>query len=620
LIACILLMISLSSFCSYQFLEYDSRTYIITGRRPRGERFFRLIGFLKDEDRRPNHVEFPFATEKDHPRFSVEQSLVIRSGEGKKEHEQREKIRADSMDSADFESEHSEAKPTLEPTPPFSFNSLFRSLSPLTSPERGIQRTSASRKVRSAEDGWKNHVQVNPRLKRASTGAVTVVKTGLKRAQHLLKNQESEEEKKRAMDKSSMSVWSLFDGQNAYGNNGDVVDVKNRQTEQFVIEEMTLVRPPPQDVNEKVQGNQSSSFTKTVSDVRHQMHNTFGHAFNDSVFKVDTNLYPKTHEPEEEGDLFANESTRLPKRRDTTDKKTPYQIRMDENNRILQIQKYSHSNQWISRIGGVIQPMVETLQVGLYLGRALFNVFTWQDPILSFWLAIFGSILVVLLYATPFRIVFGVTGLVLVGPQNWGMRIYQEQQPGYQPPDFNKIIKKKRLPSQEWVGSERFGADGSIFSSNAPGGNMHGFVDPQQLRSVVVPCSALKYNRFYEWPPEAEYTRVYEASPEDLVDLQRRDHAGLLPSIIETDDSSSVQPTTHRSFAARPTDPVRNALSPKRFRNRIGAIGKNRKKKKKAIPPVHVTIDDDIYTSSRKKIETKQPWWGMGKQKGKYSR
>jgi hypothetical protein len=81
-----------------------------------------------------------------------------------------------------------------------------------------------------------------------------------------------------------------------------------------------------------------------------------------------------------------------------------------------------------------------------------------------------------------------------------------------------------------------------------------------------------------------------------------------------------VQATTHRAFAARPTGPVRNALSPKRFRERIGAIRKKRKKKKNSVPPVHMTIDDDLYTSSRNKIETKQPWWGMGKQKGKYSR
>lgn len=616
---------ALSHF-SYQFLEYDSRSYVITGRRPRGERFFRLIGFLKGE-RETNfvhHMEFPFATEKDHPRFSVEQSIVIRSGGAKKEHEQRERKRRDSMESEGFafepvdEGGDKNGRHPPDPATAYSFDSLFRPISPPTTP------LPVSRGRTESEDRWKQRLQVAPDLKRASTEAVkgvkTGVKTGLKRAQNLLTN-ESDEDKARAMD-NNLSLLSVFDTYHADGNNGYVVDVKNRTTENFVIQESTLVEPPPQDVNVTSPSSQGSSFTKTVSDARYEMHKTFGHAFNDSVFKIDKTLYPTT--TEQIDDVGSrNNSKEFTITKHTAGQKTPYQMRMDENNRILQIEKYSHSSQWISRIGGIIQPMVETLHVGLYLGRALFNIFTWQDPILSFWICVFGSILVVLLYLAPFRFFFAIAGVGLVGPQNWALRVYQEQQPGYQPPNFNKTIKRKRL--NQWTRKHQ--SDGLIFSSTAPGGNIHGYTNPKDVRSVVVPCSVLKYNRFYEWPPEAEYARVYEASVEDMMDLQRIGQSnGALTTVDESDESSSILSTTDRIEASRPTtSPARNVRSPKRFRKRIGELRERRKernfrkrigeirqkrkekkerKKKRRHDSPEAMIDpfeDDIYRSSKKK-------------------
>ena len=33
------------------------------------------------------------------------------------------------------------------------------------------------------------------------------------------------------------------------------------------------------------------------------------------------------------------------------------------------------------------------------------------------------------------------------------------------------------------------------------------------MKQVVVPSGMLKYNRFYDWPPEPEYARVYQSPP-----------------------------------------------------------------------------------------------------------
>eukprot|EP00980_Cylindrotheca_fusiformis_P011255 scaffold2587_cov101-Cylindrotheca_fusiformis.AAC.4 len=531
-----------------------------------------MIGFLKgDPTSRDNHMEFPFATERDHPRFTVEQSVVIRSGEARKRKEQKLQKRDDSVDMSDdfdFESadliendDDDDTSSIPDITPSISVDSVLQPLL-LLPPAMPLVEESTNNNNNNKHNSKKNR---RGSIGGAVGGVKTGVRTGLKRAQGLLRSESEKAEQKRQVD-TRVNFLNAFDPYHSYYSNGDVVLVKNRTTEQYEIEESTLVKPPPQDINESAPEKQGSSFTKTVSDARHEMHKMFNHAFNDKVYKIDKNLYSSVHNSSHDGTTV------------DSSKKTPYQIRADENNRILQIQKYSHSNQLISRISGIIQPMIETLQVGLYLGRTLFNLFTWQDPILSFWICFLGTILVILLYIAPFRWIFGVAGVALVGPQNWIFRLYQEQLPGYQPPDFNKIVKKKRIAKKSERETQKEGRGGFIFSSTSPGGNMHGFADPKELRSVVVPCSVLKYSRFYEWPPEAEYARVYEATPEDILmeDVQQQQTGGggfgVLPTVAESDEDPSISATTQRESASRTSRPIRHAMLPGRFRERIGAI------------------------------------------------
>lgn len=206
---------------------------------------------------------------------------------------------------------------------------------------------------------------------------------------------------------------------------------------------------------------------------------------------------------------------------------TPYDARIDEYDKLLSINKYSHPNSWINRVGVIVQPIVEIVQAPLYLFRALFNIFTWQDPILSFWIAVLGPVAVLLSHMMPYRLIFFVVGMIVVGPQNYAYRLFRESR-GDPPPDFDKIIKKKRPKREEKL------VDVQYFSSEAPGNQNIKYVnvEPKQVKNIVVPYSPLKYNRFYDWPPEPEYARAYASPPP-------RNNLGAFGDMMMSDDELS---------------------------------------------------------------------------------
>ncbi|CAJ1933049.1 unnamed protein product [Cylindrotheca closterium] len=582
----------------YQFVEYDSQTYVITGRKPRGERFFRLIGFLNDEDaEQERHMEFPFASEKDDPQFTVEESIVIRSLESKKEQEKlkrQKKKRRNSSDSFDFDVDDDD-KTLLGGSDAIS-DHLFDGIVP--SARSGL--TASFRRD-----------EMNQGIKQVSTEAATAMKSGLKKAQVYAHNRPFNRNRLASSKSSSGNSFRMSGFLDAgasvdYESYGDVIDVSQRQMgEAFVIEEKSLVKPPPQNINEKVDEGKGASFAKTVSDARHQMHDVLGHTFNDRIFKVNPFIHPK----EDDSDDDRDRDRAIPRKDSSSEKKTPYQAMTDENNKILQIKRYSHSNQMVNRIGGVVQPVVEMLQIGVFLGRTIFNIYTWQDPIFSFWFAVLGPVLVVLLYIAPYRIIFGVAGAIFMGPHNWALRVYREKQPGYQPPDFDKIVRKKKVDKGLLDSQDQEFANCTIFSSAASGGNYEGHIDPKRLRTVVVPTSVLRYNhRFYEWPPEAKYARVYQSSAKELVRRARgqnhRGGEGTMRTIGEndaegmfeyesvdssegdhTDSSSLLNVEIHRLSAGRVTRRPRRgsmiAINPRQFRKKVVALTDDMKKKGK---------------------------------------
>uniref|UniRef100_A0A7S0F6A1 Uncharacterized protein n=1 Tax=Craspedostauros australis TaxID=1486917 RepID=A0A7S0F6A1_9STRA len=208
---------------------------------------------------------------------------------------------------------------------------------------------------------------------------------------------------------------------------------------------------------------------------------------------------------------------------------------------MLQIYKYSHPNPWINRVAVIVQPIVEIAQEFLCLTRATFNIFTWQDPVLSFWIAFLAPIFILIMHFAPYRAIFGVMGVFMVGPQNWIFRLIRERTPGYKPPDFDKIVKRKK-PKKELKQEEM-----PYFSSEAPGNRLLFFkrIDPTLVKQVVVPYSQLKYNRFYDWPPEPEYARVY-ASPPPRNDARDADYDSESHYSDSSTNSYWYDPTTNR--------------------------------------------------------------------------
>lgn len=499
----------------YHFLNYDNKKYLITGHRSRFKTLFNSIGFSnRGVNEREYHVEFPFATGKDHPRFTVKQALVIRSAEAKRLLKEKEEAH-DIVDCAEF---------GVVPAP-LNPEEDLNMLNPVNA------LTSGYRKASMAATATMNATVHLPQ---------TVMNLPQNFNQAMRRNTmefgDPEELYGRLKGRQNPSLDAILESKilsNAYNpydddSDDDVEHIHKKRRRGVVFEEKLLRKPPNQDFSRKKE-SVDRSFAKSMQDTRRKMHGTLLHLFNDQVYNIDQSLFPAKH-PEEpqpldsrsvsskskwgkrfggRGDLTVDERDKKKDKKKDKDHRTPYEAEVDEYDRLLQINKYSHTNPWVNRIAVMIQPIVETIQAPLLLTRGLFNIMTWQDPILSFWLAISAPFFILILHFMPYRTVFGIMGVYFFGPQNWLYRIFQEAKPGYKPPDYDRIVRKKAARKNDSY------SESQLFSSQAPGNRHIKFknVDPKQVKQVVVPSGMLKYNRFYDWPPEPEYARVYQSPP-----------------------------------------------------------------------------------------------------------
>jgi hypothetical protein len=164
----------------------------------------------------------------------------------------------------------------------------------------------------------------------------------------------------------------------------------------------------------------------------------------------------------------------------------------------MRVGQYSHSNPFVARVGLYVEPIIGSVNSFLCLFRAGYNVFTWRDPMLTFWVSFFVGLLALILFIFPWRIFLFGLGVVLVGPQNWIIRILRER--GHLPP----IRKRGVEMAGEFSGNP---TDQPVFSFHyrKPGKQD---VDEREVHHVVVPYSPLMYQRFYDWPPEPQYAQV----------------------------------------------------------------------------------------------------------------
>jgi hypothetical protein len=500
----------------YHFLNYDTKKYVITGHYPRFKRIFQTIGFVnKDIVPGDDHVEFPFAEGTNHPRFTVKEALVLRSTEAIKMMKEKDEA-GEIVDCAEF----GVAPALMALEEEIEIN---QSLRPGELMRTGMRRgsTVASATLNAAVHLPQNLMNLPQNLGQNLTLRRRTMEFG-----------DPEELYGRLKERHNPTLDELLESRklnisnfNPYADDSDddVENISKKRRKGTVIEEKILSKPPNQDFSKR-SGGGDKPFAKSMGEIRHKVHGMAGHLFNDRVYKIDQSLFPIKHAEEKEADtksgttkrgIFgqrkrSNEGSDYEKdKKKKKDLRTPYDARVEEYDKILQINKYSHPNPWINRVAVMVQPMVEIVQVPLFFSRAIFNLMTWQDPILSFWVAIIGPILVLVFHFMPYRLLLCFAGVYLFGPQNWLYRLFQQTKPGFDPLDFDRVVKRKKAQKQEPY------SEIQLFSSMAPGNQHIKFknVDPQQVKQVIVPSSVLKYNRFYDWPPEPEYARVYQAPP-----------------------------------------------------------------------------------------------------------
>jgi hypothetical protein len=246
---------------------------------------------------------------------------------------------------------------------------------------------------------------------------------------------------------------------------------------------------PEQDID--IQGpSTGKKIPDDLAEIKDKMHELTWHLFDDYAYVVKN---PSA--------VFFGEALKPEKRRKTD---TSKQI-----DKYLHLGQYSHPNPFVARVGTYVEPIIGSSYSLLCLFRAGFNVVTWRDPMLTFWLSLGSGIFAIILWFFPWRyFLFGV-GIWLVGPQNWAFRILREQ--GYiaskDPKESEKKVENDNDTDNVQMSQPVFSTD-SRKQGNDPRRQNASSVDPREIHHIVVPYGPLMYQRCNDWPPEPEYTQV----------------------------------------------------------------------------------------------------------------
>ncbi|KAL7549455.1 hypothetical protein ACHAWF_014671 [Thalassiosira exigua] len=197
-----------------------------------------------------------------------------------------------------------------------------------------------------------------------------------------------------------------------------------------------------------------------------------------------------------------------------------YDVKRDLD-KLLGLGQFSQWNPIVSKFTVQIEPIARVFEVALFAYRSAYNIFTWRDPFLSFWVTLCCIFAIVVLLFFPWRMAFIVVGLVALGPQNLAIRVIGE------------------IRSRRSKGGEISGKAGSLgrflrafkdedIDANLPE-KMHRPTNTQHdlcpqplfqyhktkrenlaigVQHIRIPYTPLSYHRFYDWPPDPTYSRV----------------------------------------------------------------------------------------------------------------
>ena len=245
---------------------------------------------------------------------------------------------------------------------------------------------------------------------------------------------------------------------------------------------------PQQDIDVEGQNN-GKKLTDDLAEIKDKMHEVTWHLFDDQTYVL-----------KHKNTVFFGEGKKSEKKRNSDIKK--------QLDKYLGVGKYSHKNPFVARVGMYVEPIIGSSYSFLCFFRAAFNIFTWQDPMMTFWVSFFTGILVVVLFIFPWRLFLFTVGFLIVGPQNWIVRILRER--GHLPP-APKYKQVTKLPVDD---IHECPTHAPIFTSDdrKPGNEQRHIqptlIDPREIHNVVVPYTPLMYQRCYDWPPEVEYALV----------------------------------------------------------------------------------------------------------------
>lgn len=377
-----------------------------------------------------------------------------------------------------------------------------------------------------------------------------------------------------------------------------------------ILEEPAVTVPPKRkeetisfpEQNVDVEGpSTGKKLTEDLDEIKDKMHEMTWNLFNDKLYVVknpDACYFGDAKKPE--------------KRRKTDVSK--------EIDKLMRVKQYSNSNPFVARVGLYVEPIIGSAYSFLCVFRAGFNVMTWRDPMLTFWLSVFCSALSAILFIFPWRIFLFGLGFFLVGPQNWVIRILREK--GHLPP----LPPRKQKDSDEDDFESGVPVDQPVFtSSDRQSGSKRlknssdekDKVDPREVHRVVVPYSPLIYHRFYDWPPEPQYAQVKRDANDDA--RPRRLQVSTLytgggNSIVSNGGVARRSFIANRSMQSSATESTRNLQS---LRNRRGPAGFNRMRATSSANILHGSSSfqsQPLLPASRRRLNTGD--WQGTKNKG----
>ena len=271
---------------------------------------------------------------------------------------------------------------------------------------------------------------------------------------------------------------------------------------------------PEQNIHIRIKS--SKTLQEELQEFKNNAHRTTFHLFNDRTYVVrnpnESRYFGKASKK------LNNVNSILSGSGGTNNNSTLTQ----EFDKLLSTGTYSSTNPLVARVGVYLEPMIGAALSGLSLFRALHNIVTWQDSMLSFWVTTFSFAMTILLFVFPWRLFFLIVGVLCIGPQNLVFRSLYEKEKLPEAIRRRIFLLQKRSNFGRTMGMTNLLQKSSgppikdqpIITCQKSGGSpaylnlQPDQVDARAVHEISVPYSRFMYHRFYDWPPEVGYSKV----------------------------------------------------------------------------------------------------------------